>query len=788
MSDLSAVVPPAYPEPFISAHPDGGALVFWTEQQQDAEAGLYSFSVVVLAADINGQFSEPTTLILNASASGAVLLFSAPVIESDGSFTVFLGAENHADSVSAYSFSPDFSQIGDPRNVDDFAPYGRYGSIGNTHLSFDTGETLIVDPDGDINLVDALGHVISSLTANEDLRNASVAQVSGTGFLMAIRNGDDGINVRHYTIVDGVLQEPKIIDHLDIPTGFRSPEITALDGQYVVVTSTRNHGDVSTSLDNIDTINVHVISTSTGAIISSDAVSFGAGVLAMSNGVVSTSDGGFAVAIHHGPYGIGGSFTVRRYDADGVFRSQQVVGEGLGSSNNGGYDHTLVALEDGALALTWQTPTPEGGRYGGHLVATLAPELHGTDGKDRLTGGAGDDTIFGYGGRDRISGGPGNDVLIGGTGDDYFFSADVVGGLAASLSGADHMIGGLGDDRYGIDNVNDVVTEYADEGNDGAAAYISVNLETVSQHVEMLFLYGNDDTYGFGNSLDNVIVGSRGDNDLRGADGNDTIFALHGSNVIQGDDGSDIIYITGDTQHTSGSVAFNANSSTQVGTHVRINLEGRTRLEAVTDGGADADTIILDKTDDAFFLHDAYSGFHSSVSLASDYGGNDSTARFSNIEEIRGMDGDDIIDLTSPDYSLAGLSILISGGEGNDIIWGSDANETISGGNGDDTIFGGTGADILTGEFGADVFEFTRTSTNTSVTDFDLGEGDALRFYNTGGAEFDASSVVMMSDGITISYTDMTSGSSHDLSITLALTAADFTLTLPEILGAVEIL
>jgi hypothetical protein len=86
------------------------------------------------------------------------------------------------------------------------------------------------------------------------------------------------------------------------------------------------------------------------------------------------------------------------------------------------------------------------------------------------------------------------------------------------------------------------------------------------------------------------------------------------------------------------------------------------------------------------------------------------------------------------------------------------------------------------------VFEFTRTSTNSSVTDFDITHGDMLRFYNAGGAEFDASSVAITGNGVQISYRDTASGIVHDISIDLATDPAAFTATLPEILNALEIL
>ncbi|MCJ7873471.1 hypothetical protein [Phaeobacter sp. J2-8] len=340
------------------------------------------------------------------------------------------------------------------------------------------------------------------------------------------------------------------------------------------------------------------------------------------------------------------------------------------------------------------------------------------------------------------------------------------------------MLGGEGDDIFSFANgITEDLVIHGNGGND--------NLNGGE---------GNDSiTGGSGNDVldgeegNDTLDGGEGDDYAISGSGNDQITSSSGSDLLRGLAGNDVILLSGSSYHTSGYVAFNVSSDTQVGTQARVNLEGLVRIEAVTDGGADADIVELSGEGDAFFLHDAYSGFHSSVALTEDYVGNESAARFANIEEIRGMGGDDIIDLTSPDYSLSGVAMSIDGGEGNDVIWGSDANEDISGGNGNDTIFGGIGTDVLTGGAGADVFEFTRTSTDTSVTDFDAREGDALRFYNVGGVEFDASSVALTASGITISYTDTASGAEYDISIALAANAADFTTTLPEILNALEI-
>jgi Ca2+-binding RTX toxin-like protein len=418
-----------------------------------------------------------------------------------------------------------------------------------------------------------------------------------------------------------------------------------------------------------------------------------------------------------------------------VDRMDHLVGDVRGGAG-GGIDTLridLSALTDGVTINTSQVVGADNAvplYFSGFELA----EFVGTSGHDTIaltanTAFAANDAFAdGGAGNDSIRTGDGDDTLIGGDGDD-----DLRAG-----TGTDSISGGAGDDYV-----------YGENGND-------------------------------------TLDGGVGDDFVTGGDGSDLITSSVGIDFISGDQGNDTVVLTGTTNHTSGYVAFNVSSDTQVGTQARINLEGLVRIEAVTDGGGDADIVQLSEEGDAFFLHDAYSGFHSSVSLTEDYVGNESAARFANIEEIRGMGGNDIIDLTSSDYSLAGVSMTIDGGEGNDFIWGSDANENISGGDGDDTIFGGIGADVLSGDLGADVFEFTRTSTNTSVTDFDVGEGDMLRFYNAGGAEFDASSVALTANGITIFYTDTASGIDHDISIALAASAAEFSATLPEILNVLE--
>lgn len=390
--------------------------------------------------------------------------------------------------------------------------------------------------------------------------------------------------------------------------------------------------------------------------------------------------------------------------------------------------------------------------------------------------------------------------------DDFFLGENAVAthGGPVPVQGGGHILGAgpgespvlsiMGGNSLSVTDLDIAILEDIGLFSNGRMTNGDDNLSGTQFNDEITALGGNDTV--FANDGDDTLNGGLGEdtldggagNDLtRGGSGNDLILDGDGVDAVSAGDGKDIIHLTGTTYHTSGYAAFNISSNTQVGTQAVISLEGLRRVEAVTDGGADADIVQLSDEGDAFFLHDAYSGFHNSLTLIDDCRGDDSVARFANVEEIRGLGGDDIIDLTSPDYSLNSVALIIDGGEGDDIIWGSDADERISGGNGNDTIFGGIGADILTGGLGVDVFEFTRTSIGTSVTDFNMEEGDILRFYNTGGAEFDASSVALAVNGITILYTDTVSLTQEYISIALATSTADFSLALIGIQSAVEI-
>jgi Ca2+-binding RTX toxin-like protein len=129
-----------------------------------------------------------------------------------------------------------------------------------------------------------------------------------------------------------------------------------------------------------------------------------------------------------------------------------------------------------------------------------------------------------------------------GTGNDL---ANVItGNSAANIldggAGVDRMIGGAGNDVYYVDNYSDKLIENAGDGND--VVFSSANFK-LGANVETLRLQGSADLWGYGNGLNNVLIGNAGANKLYGLDGNDVLKAGAGIDKMFGGTGDDIYYV-----------------------------------------------------------------------------------------------------------------------------------------------------------------------------------------------------------------------------------------------------
>ena len=229
--------------------------------------------------------------------------------------------------------------------------------------------------------------------------------------------------------------------------------------------------------------------------------------------------------------------------------------------------------------------------------------------------------------------------------------------------------------------------------------------------------------------VSNTITDTSGSDLLVGTAQADNISAGEGADLVQAEAGNDTITLKSSDTWSSFYRAWN------VETNGRQALDGKTKYSTVIDAGDDADTLILSdsSTGDAFFLHDSYSGLHSSLTAVDDGLGRTTVARALNLETIKAGDGDDIIDLTSPTFDMGGIALTLEGEAGDDILWAAEGDDTLNGGAGSDVLFGGEGDDTLIGGSDADVFEFVSSTNTQTDTISDYGSDDKLKFYLASG-------------------------------------------------------
>ncbi|MDH1261018.1 calcium-binding protein, partial [Pseudomonas atacamensis] len=227
-----------------------------------------------------------------------------------------------------------------------------------------------------------------------------------------------------------------------------------------------------------------------------------------------------------------------------------------------------------------------------NLILTGTANLNGTGNSvnNRMTGNIGNNILDGGMGVDTMIGGAGNDTYVVdnindvvieqvGEGHDlirtsssYTLGANVedltmTGSADGSLTGnalenvitgnagtnyidgglgADTLIGGGGGDVYLVDNINDVVIELADGGND--SVWTSVDY-TLSDNVEDGMMIGNNNLNLTGNALNNNLNGNEGDNILSGGLGADRMFGAGGDDTYIVDNVNDVVLEAPDKGH-----------------------------------------------------------------------------------------------------------------------------------------------------------------------------------------------------------------------------------------------
>jgi Ca2+-binding RTX toxin-like protein len=257
------------------------------------------------------------------------------------------------------------------------------------------------------------------------------------------------------------------------------------------------------------------------------------------------------------------------------------------------------------------------------------------DGDDALTGAEGTDYLFGGAGNDRLEGGAGFDVLTGGDGDDVYVADD-----------------------------DDLIIEFADGGIDRLLAMDTAFLGDEIEELELLAIAGA--ASGFGNALDNLLIGNDADNYLFGDAGNDILVGGGGNDWLYGDDGLDqFVGGDGDDNYSvddGAELVFEAED----GGHDTVSSDASHYLYAHVE-----DLVLTDTAGDGFGV---------------------------------GNDLDNSIDGNAGSNLLIGGagSDLISGHDGIDALFGESGDDTLLGGDGIDYLVGGSGGDTLNGETSAD--------------------------------------------------------------------------------------
>jgi len=415
--------------------------------------------------------------------------------------------------------------------------------------------------------------------------------------------------------------------------------------------------------------------------------------------------------------------------------------------------------------------------------------LVGTGNLD-ATGNNLNNILIGTAGNNRIDGGSGNDRMIGGAGDDTY-TVDSVGDTVVELanegtdtikssitytlasnvenltltgatnldafgnelnniivgnrgnnvidgsSGADTMVGSLGDDTYYVENVGDVVTEFADEGIDTVRSSINYVL---ADNVENLVLTGTA-LNGTGNALDNSITGTAGNNVLDGGQGSDVLIGGDGNDTYIVDSSGDVI-IEGANAGSGTDIAL-ASASYVLGDNVeKLTLTGTANIDGtgnsldniilgnsgnnVLDGGAGADTLTGGAGDDTYVIDNV-----NDVIVEQSNGG---------VDTVRtGMSY--TLGLNLENLMLTGLAAINGTGNSLDnILTGNGGNNTLDGGTGADTMVGGAGDDTYIVDNAGDIVSENLgegTDLVQSSVTFTLG-ANIERLTLTGTANIDA--------------------------------------------------
>ena len=358
-------------------------------------------------------------------------------------------------------------------------------------------------------------------------------------------------------------------------------------------------------------------------------------------------------------------------------KGDDVLMGGLGNDTldgGEGVDRADYSDMTASISINLNLTTEQNTQAGGLDTLTNIENVTGGTGNDTIVGNALSNNLVGLGGNDTLDGGEGNDTLDGGT-------------------GTDKLIGGAGNDIYVVDNTGDVVTENLNAGTDRVNSSVGY---TLGSNVEVLQLTGTSNINGTGNSLNNTVYASAGNNILDGGAGADSLSYYYAASAVQVSLASTAAQTTGG----SGSDTI-LNFENLYGSAYNDKLTGNAANNLLS-GGAGADTLIGGTGNDTYVV--------------------DNTGDV--VTETATTDTADVVQ-SSVTYTLGtnlenltltGASAINgTGNTANNVITGNAANNVLSGGAGADTLIGGAGNDIYVVDNTGDVVTETATTDTADV-------------------------------------------------------------------------
>lgn len=401
------------------------------------------------------------------------------------------------------------------------------------------------------------------------------------------------------------------------------------------------------------------------------------------------------------------------------------------------------------------------GMPGVHIIGGDGRDnLRGKSGdyRDLIEGGAGNDIISGVGGKDELYGDDGDDMITGfgdestvhgGAGDDfisaYFDSGWELKVLSGSPLSAQTIWQDGGqyfdwhvasnpifkeDDEFGFTVVWGSLASgfsYSGISRDGFPYWFFDNLDGtyslryqveagkdpidvlrtdswLSRNVQSSYVFEKGVSL-YGDSGNDYITGSAGDDYLDGGDDNDSIAGREGGDVIDGGSGDDKLYGGSGDDFISGGDG-------------KDKIYGERGNDVISGGAGDDE------------LHGENEGDGPGDDYISGDAGDDAIVGAYGNDVLDGGDGDDEISGDAEGFSDSecGNDVLL-GGAGNDKLFGQGGNDVLDGGDGDDYLQGGTGDDSMIGGSGLNYYQLQANFGHDSIA-LTSGAQEVIQFFD----------------------------------------------------------